>query len=265
MQDRAGLGAKLRECREARGFSLDDLSRATRIVPRQLLALEEDRFRDLPAPVFVRGFIRAYCAAVAEPPELPLAAYERWVAATVTPMPVPPTVLVGNRHRGIGWRALAPPLLVAGTLVVVGGAVYLLASSAATRPSDGPRSPDGTVVPAVPPAPGPATTPGQAGTSLDGVVAVSTVPEPVPPETAHVLVVRAHEPTWLSVRADDGATSEELLESGGVREWRSAGRFTLTVGNAGGVTLEVDGVALPSLGERGQVVRDLQVPREPPR
>lgn len=94
MQESAGLGALLRECREARGVLLDDLSRATRIVPRQLLALEEDRLRDLPAPVFVRGFIRSYCAALAEPPERALTLYEAWVAAVEpAPVRVPATVL----------------------------------------------------------------------------------------------------------------------------------------------------------------------------
>jgi hypothetical protein len=262
MQDSAGLGAMLRECREAKGLSVDDLSRATRILPRQVVALEGGRLRDLPAPVFVRGFIRAYCAAVSEPAERALAVYETWVEATRTPTPVPATVLVDSPPRhGIRWRVLGPQLLVAGVLVVVGGAVYLLVSSAATRYSDGARPPGSTVTPAapVPPTPAPATAPALAAVPPDG----GPSPSPAPRESAaHVLIARVHEPTWLSVRADDGAASQELLEPGTVREWRSAGRFTLTVGNAGGVTLELDGVALPPLGERGQVIRDVRVPRE---
>jgi hypothetical protein len=76
-------------------------------------------------------------------------------------------------------------------------------------------------------------------------------------------VARAHEATWVSVRAADGVASQEMLEAGSVRQWQSAGRFTVTVGNAGGLTLELDGVALPPLGGQGQVVRDVRLPREP--
>ena len=78
-----------------------------------------------------------------------------------------------------------------------------------------------------------------------------------------MLVARVHEPTWVLVRAADGVARQEMLEAGSVREWQSAGRFTVTVGNAGGLTLELDGVALPPLGAHGQVVRDVRLPREP--
>jgi hypothetical protein len=47
-----------------------------------------------------------------------------------------------------------------------------------------------------------------------------------------------------------------------VSEWRSAGRFRVTIGNAGGVELEVDGRALPAPGSAGQVVKDMTIPGE---
>jgi len=42
-------------------MSLDDIARSTRVGRRHLEALETDTFGELPAPVFVKGFIRAYC------------------------------------------------------------------------------------------------------------------------------------------------------------------------------------------------------------
>lgn len=69
MTDARGLGAYLRRCREARGLSVDDVSAATRIVPRLLRALEDDRLEGLSASVYVRGFIRTYCDQVGVPPE----------------------------------------------------------------------------------------------------------------------------------------------------------------------------------------------------
>ena len=42
---------------EVNGYSVDDVCNRTRIAKAILLALEEDRFRDLPAPVYLRGFL----------------------------------------------------------------------------------------------------------------------------------------------------------------------------------------------------------------
>ncbi|MGH7265648.1 MAG: DUF4115 domain-containing protein, partial [Candidatus Rokuibacteriota bacterium] len=81
---------------------------------------------------------------------------------------------------------------------------------------------------------------------------------------SHVLVMRAHDTTWVRVRPQNAPVSEEILQPGTVREWRSPGRFMVTIGNAGGVVLELDGIALLPLGKAGEVVRDLTLPPEPP-
>ena len=63
------LGQYLRFERELRQMSLGEVSQATRIPLRTLVALEEDRSGELPGEVFVRGFLRAY-AKVLSLPEL---------------------------------------------------------------------------------------------------------------------------------------------------------------------------------------------------
>lgn len=54
------FGHELREQRESRGISLDDVSVSTRVSMRHLQALEGDRFADLPGGVFNRGIVRSY-------------------------------------------------------------------------------------------------------------------------------------------------------------------------------------------------------------
>jgi cytoskeletal protein RodZ len=54
------FGDKFRKAREAKGISLDDVSNVTKISSRNLKAIEEERFDQLPGGVFNRGFIRAY-------------------------------------------------------------------------------------------------------------------------------------------------------------------------------------------------------------
>ncbi len=63
---------------------------------------------------------------------------------------------------------------------------------------------------------------------------------------------------------DEGQVAEELLQAGAVREWTAARRFVLTVGNAGGLELDLNGKRMPSLGAKGAVIQRLVLPQEEP-
>lgn len=54
------VGEMLRESRERYRLSLDDVAQRTRIRVSYLKALEENRFQDLPAATFVKGYIKTY-------------------------------------------------------------------------------------------------------------------------------------------------------------------------------------------------------------
>lgn len=53
-------GQLLREVREARGMTLQDISDTTRISVRYLQALEDETFDQLPSATFVRGYVREF-------------------------------------------------------------------------------------------------------------------------------------------------------------------------------------------------------------
>jgi cytoskeletal protein RodZ len=55
-----GIGAMLTEAREARGITLEQAERETRIARRYLVALEQEDFAVFPAEVYARGFLRSY-------------------------------------------------------------------------------------------------------------------------------------------------------------------------------------------------------------
>jgi len=63
-QDAAEFGSRLKTQRESRSLSIVDVARTTKIPEHQIQKLELGRFDDLPADVFVRGFLRSYCRAV---------------------------------------------------------------------------------------------------------------------------------------------------------------------------------------------------------
>ncbi len=97
--------------------------------------------------------------------------------------------------------------------------------------------------------------------------AEAPVPPPLPlpeaaatPRAGHHIVLEAHERSWLSVRIDGTTTKEFMLVPGDRVKLAARKGFDLTVGNAGGVTLIVDGKRHPPLGAHGQVVRDLHLP-----
>lgn len=53
-------GSRLRRIRLESGTDLERISEITKIRSEYLLAVEEDRYDDLPSPVYVRGFVHAY-------------------------------------------------------------------------------------------------------------------------------------------------------------------------------------------------------------
>ena len=150
------LGAHLRALRSSAGTSLGEIASTTRISGGYLRALEADDLSELPAPVFVRGFIRAYCASLDAPADEALALYDR--VSGVPPAPVGRAVVRPIRNSWLSHR-----LVISGVLLLLFGC-GLLALKLISRPSAG--RPAGLVAPAqtpLPPAPAPA--PGRAADS----------------------------------------------------------------------------------------------------
>ena len=58
------VGSRLSQARIARGMTLEDVAQLTKISRTTLAAIEEGRQEVLPAPVYTRGFIRAYAGVV---------------------------------------------------------------------------------------------------------------------------------------------------------------------------------------------------------
>jgi len=74
-----------------------------------------------------------------------------------------------------------------------------------------------------------------------------------------MLELEALEITWVVVRSDDRPPHEALLQPGERALWRAHDRFLLTLGNAGGVKVTLNGEPQGPFGEAGAVVRDLEI------
>ena len=58
------IGSSLREARQRQNLDFPELEERTKIRPKYLRALEDERFDILPAPTYVRGFLRSYAEAL---------------------------------------------------------------------------------------------------------------------------------------------------------------------------------------------------------
>ena len=252
-QEGSSLGGYLRALRLSARGSLADMAVATRISERYLRALESDVPDDLPAPVFVKGFIRAYCAFVGAPADEALALYNQARGLPAT----------GEDHAvhvrpGRGW--VGHPLAISGALLMIFGG-GLVALKLVSQPTPAPWAPPKAVTRAPESVPE-AVPPAAPAVSMPPSAVAPAITQARGPETQR-LVVKAMEPTWIRVQIDDARVVEELLTAGAQREWTSDRRFVLSIGNAGGIEIVLNGRSLPSLGARGAVIHRLSLPDLP--
>lgn len=254
----AEIGTRLREAREARGRTIDDIAVETHLKASHLRALEEGDESQLPEPVYIKGFIRRYASAVGVDGEELANRYWRT-------RPLPPTP-PQRQEFGVPWWVF--PWIVGLVLVAILMALYL-----GTRRVPGPApspapptpaplaspspAPTATASPAVAPSPSPVPSPTPAATPQAAPTAApaATVSLPMNPSEPFKLRVVAKEPTWLLVRSDDRWVYEGTLATGEAASWSASGSFDVHIGNAAGADLTVGGEHLGTLGGRGEVVR----------
>jgi cytoskeleton protein RodZ len=244
-EEPVGIGERLRNAREARGWSLADVSELTRIRAVFLEAIEEEQFDRLPGRTYVRGFLRTYATALGLDPEELFDAYhiqfdaptQPIVGAHAVEVPIRPTA------RQSRLRRMAPAFVAVLLLILIVfafdfarrmQALNTPASQAITRPRPAPQEiaspprpvapPPAAVVPAPAPPEEPVTPP--AGPAEEGPLA---------------LVLRASEETWVRVIADGERVFQGLVAPGETRSWTAQRTMTVRVGNSSGVSLEVNG------------------------
>jgi cytoskeletal protein RodZ len=78
------LGEYLKQERELRHISLEEVAEGTKIAIYRLRAMEDNRWEDLPAEIFVKGFIKSYAEFIGLEPEDVLLRYQELQAANVS-------------------------------------------------------------------------------------------------------------------------------------------------------------------------------------
>ncbi|MFQ5960363.1 MAG: helix-turn-helix domain-containing protein [Candidatus Methylomirabilales bacterium] len=260
------VGQLLRAAREARGINREEAANATRIKSVFIGAMEEDDYHLLPDERYILRFLGEYASFLdLDPVEVQQRFSKQIVrgSGSLAVFPIKRTVTLSLRRVFMGLVLL----------VFFVPVIFITLSLLTDRtPEDkAPEAPaESELVKGAPPL---ETIPRKQEPLAESPIATATpalpdrpVPADVPGES-HTLRVEAREMTWMLVTIDDGETQDVLLQAGETWVWHAQRGFVVTVGNAGGVALTLNGRSLPQLGETGQVIRNLHLPEEgsPPR
>jgi transcriptional regulator with XRE-family HTH domain len=148
------LGQELREEREARHISIEEIASSTKIVSRYLEALEDDRLDIMPGGFFIRGIIRAYAKAVGLDPEQVLGRYK---AAGLLGEPEPKRTIFQRAAPGPAPPLPPPP--------------------GPTPPTEAPRAPSPAPFPPAPESPATPPEPAPAPETASGLL-IEPAPKP---------------------------------------------------------------------------------------
>ena len=231
-----GPGATLRQARRAAGLDVADVAEMLNVRDAVVRAIEEDRFDDLPARTFARGYVRSYASLLNVNANDAVASFER--AAPTKSAPVrPPIPGTAPLLREIPLRR---PALIFGGVVVL---IVLTAAGvlAAFWPGGSPWEAWRGNKPDAPPAQTAVASPSPADVRAGGdaaEVAIGTLAG----DDLHQLDLRFSENCWVEVRDGNGRTVHLGLEAAGSSlSLRGVAPFHVVLGNATGTELAFDG------------------------
>jgi len=272
------FGTLLRQAREKRGISLQQVSVTTKISARVLDALERNDPSKLPGGIFSRAFVRSYAQEVGLEPERTVATFVAAFPEESGAEDMPSATTAEEAETFESRRRVATTLvrvLVISLVVVVLGLIYVTLRGGKATPAPSVSEP-GAMPPLRPPAaaqqeapappaasqpeaaagvPEPATAPPSPSTPPQpDVTAGGPVDSAVGQGAPLVVGIVASDLCWLSVTVDGNRLLARNLQAGERLEYRVRTRVTMIAGNASALAVTLNGKAARPLGGPGQVV-----------
>jgi cytoskeleton protein RodZ len=275
----ASFGEQLRQARERRNISLQEISAATKIGLRALQALEAEHFEQLPGGIFNKGFVRAYARYVGLDEEEMLEAYRAAAksdGAANELRTIADQVAARQTDSGLNGNVLIGVLAL---LVALGlGAVWfrehrreareqaaaqLATQTQAEQSAQFPArqtetQPNAPPPPAAPQA-SPATQPPASSVAAPAPAAAPSRAAAAPgsqPAGPVEIAVTATQPTWISIRSDGKMVDSVLMDPQQpnlrTRTYKASDKLRMVVGNAGGIEVVSNGKPVGPLGKTGQ-------------
>lgn len=248
----AGEGQILRNAREQKGWDIVKAEDVTKIRIRYLEALEEENYRILPGTTYVKGFLRTYAKHLGLDPEELVSLYKSSEVSEPQPLLEPFTHTPRKRPQWLKPAALAVTGILA--LVIVIGIATL------SKQEGKPNTSEFTPVP-LPSAP---QTAQQIEPNPQPQIPAQNPQNVIAAETEGLVAQLVFsQPCWIVVKVDGQPALEGTFSQGMTKELKAKERIELvTVGNAGGVSVTLNGKTLPSLGASSEVVRNVVLKKE---
>lgn len=242
-----GIGDSLREAREAQGRSQQEAAQALRVRSDYVEALEAEHFQVFGADTYARGHLRNYANLLGLDPQPLLDTYDRYVRTedqTAHHFADAP-VAMSTREPMPRW------VTVLGGTIVVLLAIALIGMLGSNAPDSAtPSLDDGVATTA-------SETPSGAPTEASEP---TTTPTPTPTYDGVEMLLIVESDCWMEITVDGQAhqRSGTVIAAGETLEVRADQVVELTLGNAGGVLVEVNGQSYGRPGGNGEVVRGLR-------
>ncbi|MBS1850990.1 MAG: helix-turn-helix domain-containing protein [Acidobacteria bacterium] len=249
------FGARLKQERERRGITLDEIALSTKIGTRLLRALEEEHFDQLPGGIFNKGFVRSYARYLGLDEDQAVADYLAAAGISVPPpeaatFPLPAASEIpvekptAGRAEIIPWGWFAVGLMVLAFGFAVWGFYTREAQKSGRKTSHARETATQSA---------PSTTPEPAETIAPVVSDNPAAAPPASPAGTFSLLIKAREDSWLSLFADGSPVMEDTLAAGSEKLVEAHHEITLKAGNIGGLDFWFNGQKLPGQGEFSQV------------
>ena len=279
------LGEWLRKRREELGISLEQAQVDTRIRARYLQALESEEFAALPDLIVGRGFLRNYAAylkldpreavgrlstggAPPEPEAVLSDGSNPFTTGPFQPVPLHEMPSLGSRRA---WLFGALAILVVALGVIAWWGIPRIpqiwswikpgdgaSAIAPTKKATGVSLPTATRTPLMASAAAPASvTPTRSAPTATLTLTFTPSPSftPSPPVYTGIFLELVFTNTsWIQVTVDSVRQEQGELPQGTYRSYYGKERIELRIGNAGSVTVTVNGENLGALGAPGEVV-----------
>ncbi len=239
------FGRYLQAIRLEKKISLEQISQQTRIGLRSLLLIEEENHEQLPAEVYVKGFLRSYAKAIGADGDEVIRRYKS-CQVVVQKSTESESSNIGIAH-GIWWKLLISLVLL---VVIIGSSLFAVFYFRQAPEADKPPEQKAVVE--------------AQQTVVEEQQAVATQSEQQDPESdaepvqtvpdRWLLHVTAVEETWLKVIMDEKGATEHYLHSGDQLELEAVSGFNLLIGNAGGIKLTLNDKPVSVPGKSGDVV-----------
>lgn len=236
MQATTPFGDRLKRERELRGVTLEEVAGATRISPKFLEALENDRWDQLPGGAFNRGFVRSVARFLgldedSMVAEYALATHDTGDAAGWEKAPYT------DRRR----KALGVGLIVCVLLVAVAG--WLVFHRYSTATANWVRSHSA--------APLSAQEASRASNAPANAISSDEVAAASAPQFLE-LKVEAGKAADVKVAADGKGVFAGHMPAGGSQTFRAQDKLEVSASDSSAVLLELNGQTVPPLGAPGQ-------------